>query len=156
MTIFSLREVIEQAIQTEKTGNEFYTAMAKKFHENNELKKLFETLAAQEIKHELVFAALKNKIKDEAPEGWDEVSLYLKAIVDSEFFLGKDKSLSAIQNVNTSADAIKFALGFERETLLYYYGLRDMIQEKKVIDEVIKEEKSHIVWLGDLRKSFAE
>jgi rubrerythrin len=156
MTIFSVREVIEQAIQTEKTGNEFYTAMAKKFHENNELKKLFETLAAQEIKHEQVFTALKNKIKDEAPEGWDEVALYLKAIVDSEFFLGKDKSLSAIHNVNTSADAIKFALGFERETLLYYYGLRDMIQEKKVIDEVIKEEKSHIVWLGDLRKSFAE
>jgi rubrerythrin len=156
MTIFSVREVIEQAIQTEKTGNEFYTAMAKKFHENNELKKLFETLAAQEIKHEQVFTALKNKIKDEAPEGWDEVALYLKAIVDSEFFLGKDKSLAAIQNVNTSADAIKFALGFERETLLYYYGLRDMIQEKKVIDEVIKEEKSHIVWLGDLRKSFAE
>jgi rubrerythrin len=156
MTIFSVREVIEQAIQTEKTGNEFYTAMAKKFHENNELKKLFETLAAQEIKHEQVFTALKNKIKDEAPEGWDEVALYLKAIVDSEFFLGKDKSLAAIHNVNTSADAIKFALGFERETLLYYYGLRDMIQEKKVIDEVIKEEKSHIVWLGDLRKSFAE
>jgi rubrerythrin len=155
MTIFSVREVIEQAIQTEKTGNEFYTAMAKKFHENNELKKLFGTLAAQEIKHEQVFTALKDKIKDEAPEGWDEVALYLKAIVDSEFFLGKDKSLAAIQNVNTSADAIKFALGFERETLLYYYGLRDMIQEKKVIDEVIKEEKSHIVWLGDLRKSFA-
>jgi rubrerythrin len=156
MTIFSVREVIEQAIQTEKTGNEFYTAMAKKFHENNELKKLFETLAAQETKHEQVFTALKNKIKDEAPEGWDEVSLYLKAIVDSEFFLGKDKSLSAVRNVNSSAAAIKFALGFERETLLYYYGLRDMIQEKKVIDEVIKEEKSHIVWLGDLRKSFAE
>ena len=156
MTIFSVREVIEQAIQTEKTGNEFYTAMAKKFHENNELKKLFETLAAQEIKHEQVFSALRNKIKDEAPEGWDEVALYLKAIVDSEFFLGKDKSLSAVRNVNSSAEAIKFALGFERETLLYYYGLRDMIQEKKVIDEVIKEEKSHIVWLGDLRKSFAE
>ena len=156
MTIFSVREVIEQAIQTEKTGNEFYTAMAKKFHENNELKKLFETLAAQEIRHEQVFTALKNKVKDEAPEGWDEVSLYLKAIVDSEFFLGKDKSLSAARNVNSSAEAIKFALGFERETLLYYYGLRDMIQEKKVVDEIISEEKSHIVWLSDLRKSFAE
>jgi rubrerythrin len=156
MTIFSVREVIAQAIQTEKTGNEFYTAMAKKFHENNELKKLFETLAAQEIKHEQVFTALKDKIKDEAPEGWDEVALYLKAIVDSEFFLGKDKSLSAVRNVNTSAEAIKFALGFERETLLYYYGLRDMIQDKKVVDEIIKEEKSHIVWLSDLRKSFVQ
>ncbi len=156
MMTFSVREVIEQAIQTEKTGNQFYNAIAKKFHENNELKKLFETLAAQETKHEQVFTELKNKIKDEAPEGWDEVSLYLKAIVDSEFFLGEDNSLSAIRSVNSSAEAIKFALGFERETLLYYYGLRDMIREKKVIDEVIKEEKSHIVRLSDLRKSFAE
>ena len=154
MITFSVREVVEQAIQTEKTGNEFYTAMAKKFHENNELKKLFETLALQEVKHEKVFTELKNRMKDENPEGWDEVSLYLKAIVDSEFFLGKDKSLAAIRNVNTSLDAITFAMGFERETLLYYYGLRDSIQDKKVIDDIIREEKSHIVWLGDLRKSF--
>ena len=155
MITFSVREVVEQAIQTEKTGNEFYTAMAIKFHENNELKKLFETLAVQEVKHEQVFTELKNRLKDETPEGWDEVSLYLKAIVDSEFFLGKDKSLAAIRDVNTSLDAITFALGFERETLLYYYGLRDGLQEKKIIDGIINEEKSHIVWLGDLRKSFA-
>jgi rubrerythrin len=154
MITFSVREVVEQAIQTEKTGNEFYTAMAKKFHDNNELVKLFETLASQEVKHEQVFTGLKNRIKDETPEGWDEVSLYLKAIVDSQFFLGKDKSLAAIQNVKTSLEAITFALGFERETLLYYYGLRDGIQDKKIIDGIINEEKSHIVWLGDLRKSF--
>jgi rubrerythrin len=154
MITFSIREVVEQAVQTEKTGNEFYTSMAKKFHEENELKKLFETLAAQEIRHEHVFLSLKSKIKDAPPEGWDEVSLYLKAIVDSEFFLGTDKSLSAIQRVNTSAEAVKFALGFERETLLYYYGLRDMVPEKKIVDQIIQEEKSHIVWLSDLRKSF--
>jgi rubrerythrin len=154
MVTFSVREVIEQAIQTEKTGNEFYTAMAKKFHDNNELTKLFGTLASQEVKHEQVFTELKNRIKDETPEGWDEVSLYLKAIVDSEFFLGKDKSLAAIKDVKTSLEAITFALGFERETLLYYYGLRDSLQDKKIIDGIINEEKSHIIWLGDLRKSF--
>ncbi|HMK50114.1 MAG TPA: ferritin family protein [Thermodesulfovibrionales bacterium] len=154
MIAFSIREVVEQAIQTEKIGNEFYTSMAKKFHEENELKKLFETLAAQEIKHEHVFLSIKDKIKDTAPEGWDEVSLYLKAIVDSEFFLGKDKSLSSVKEVHSSVDAIKFALGFERETLLYYYGLRDMVPEKKIVDQIIQEEKSHIVWLSDLRKSF--
>ena len=154
MVTFSVREVVEQAIQTEKTGREFYTAMASKFHEQNELKKLFETLAAQEVRHEQVFTELKDKIKDETPEGWDEVSLYLKAIVDSEFFLGKDKSLAAIRNVNTSLEAITFALGFERETLLYYYGLRDGVKDKEIVDNIIREEKSHIVWLGDLRKSF--
>ena len=78
MVTFSVREVVEQAIQTEKTGNEFYTAMAIKFHENNELKKLFETLAVQEVKHEQVFTELKDRMKDETPEGWDEVSAVLK------------------------------------------------------------------------------
>jgi rubrerythrin len=154
MAQFSVREVVEQAVQTEKVGNEFYSSMAKKFHDKHELKELFELLASQELKHEKVFAELEKQISDGEPEGWDEVSLYLKALVDSEFFLGKDKSLSAIKSVQTAAEAIKFALGFERETLLYYHGLREMIKEKDIIDEIIKEEKRHILWLNNLRKSF--
>jgi rubrerythrin len=128
--------------------------MAKKFHDEHELKELFELLASQELKHEKVFVELGKQIRDGEPEGWDEVSLYLKALVDSEFFLGKDKSLSAIKSVQTAAAAIKFALGFERETLLYYHGLRETIKEKDIIDEIIKEEKRHILWLNNLRKSF--
>jgi len=154
MAKFSVREVVEQAVQTEKIGNEFYSAMAKKFHENHELKELFEILASQELKHERIFTELEKQIRDGEPEGWDEVSLYLRALVDSEFFLGRDKSLSAIDRVKTAAEAIKFALGFERETLLYYHSLREAIKEKNVIDEIIKEEKRHIVWLNNLRKSF--
>jgi rubrerythrin len=154
MAKFSMREVVEQAVQTEKIGNEFYSSMAKKFHENHELKELFEVLASQELKHERIFTELEKQIRDGEPEGWDEVSLYLRALVDSEFFLGRDKSLSAIKSVKTAAEAIKFALGFERETLLYYHGLRETIKEKDIIDEIIKEEKRHIVWLNNLRKSF--
>lgn len=154
MAKFSVREVVEQAVQTEKIGNEFYSAMAKKFNENHELKELFEILASQELKHERIFTELEKQIRDGEPEGWDEVSLYLRALVDSEFFLGRDKSLSAIDRVKTAEEAIKFALGFERETLLYYHSLREAIKEKNVIDEIIKEEKRHIVWLNNLRKSF--
>lgn len=151
---FSIREVIEQAVQTEKLGNKFYITMAKKFKENNELGKLFEILASQELEHEKTFSELKNKIRDEEPAGWEEVSQYLRAIVDSEFFLGKGKSLSALESVKTAVDAINFALGFERETLLYYHTIREGIKEKKVIDTIINEEKRHIVWLNDLRRSF--
>ena len=68
---------------------------------------------------------------EEEPEGWEEVTLYLKAIVDSEFFLGKDKCLPFLEHVKTAAEAIDFALCFERETLLYYYTLREALKGKR-------------------------
>ncbi len=153
MERFSIREIIEQAIQTEKLGNEFYTKMAEKFHENKELKNLFETLSAHEVRHGESFIALKEQIRDEEPEGWDEVTLYLRAIVDSEFFLGKDKCLPSLEHVKTASEAVDFALCFERETLLYYYALREATKEKEILDKIITEEKSHIIWLNNLKNS---
>ena len=154
MITFSVREVVEQAVQTEKLGKEFYTQMAEKFRGKAELKKLFELLAAHETRHGESFLSLESQLKDEEPEGWGEVTLYLRALVDSEFFLGKDKCLPSLEHVKTAAEAIDFALCFERETLLYYYTLREALKEKELIDTIIREEKSHIVWLNNLRKSF--
>jgi rubrerythrin len=154
MTTFSVREVIEQAVQTEKLGKEFYTKMAEKFHDKAELKKLFELLAVHEVRHGESFMNLESQLKDEEPEGWDEVALYLRALVDSEFFLGKDKCLPSLEHVKTAAEAIDFALCFERETLLYYYTLREALTERERIDAIIREEKSHIVWLNNLKRSF--
>jgi rubrerythrin len=154
MITFSVREVVEQAVQTEKLGKEFYTQMAEKFRDKAELKKLFELLATHELRHGESFLGLENQLKDEEPEGWGEVTLYLRALVDSEFFLGKDKCLPSLEHVKTAAEAIDFALCFERETLLYYYTLREALKEKGLIDAIIGEEKSHIVWLNNLRKSF--
>jgi rubrerythrin len=153
MEKFSIREIVEQAIQTEKLGNEFYTKMSEKFQDNKDLKKLFETLAAHEVRHGNSFIELKEKLSDEQPDGWDEVTPYLRAIVDSEFFLGKDKCLPSLEHVKTALEAIEFALCFERETLLYYYALREATQEKEILDKIIREEKSHIIWLNSLKNS---
>jgi rubrerythrin len=155
MITFSVREVVEQAVQTEKLGKEFYSKMADKFHDKAELKKLFDLLATHEVKHGESFLRLENQLKDEEPEGWSEVTLYLRALVDSEFFLGKDKCLPSLEHVKTAAEAIDFALCFERETLLYYYTLREALRETEIIDAIIREEKSHIIWLNNLKKSFS-
>jgi rubrerythrin len=120
MERFSIREVIEQAIPTERLGNEFYTSMAERFKENDRLRKLFETLAIKELRHAKTFSELKEITGEEEPEGWEEVSQYLKAIVESSFFLGKDKSLPSLKEVKRVEDAVKYAIGFEKETLLYY------------------------------------
>ena len=53
-----------------------------------------------------------------------------------------------INIIKSVKDAVKFALGFEKETLLYFMELRKIVKEKEVMDEVINEEKSHIMWLS--------
>jgi len=153
MEKFSIREALEQAVQTEKLGYQFYTAMAKRFKENERLDKLFTTLAEKELRHEKTYSDLKETVGDAEPEGWEDIAQYMRAMVESEFFLGKNKSLSSMNKINTIEDAVNFALGFEKETLLYFYGIRDAVREKEIVDEIINEEKSHIMWLSSFKSS---
>ena len=154
MERFSIREVVEQAIRTERLGYEFYTAIAKKFEKHDGLRKLFDTLAGKELVHEKTFLELRGMIGDEEPEKWEEVSEYMRAIVESEFFLGRNKSLPSLEHVKTVEDAVRYAMGFEKDTLLNFYGLRDAVKEKDMVDEVINEERSHIMWLAKFKDSF--
>ena len=152
MEQYSVREVIEQAVQTEKLGYQFYTAMASKFENESSLKELFETLASKEIEHEKTFMGLLEKIADESLENWDEASQYLRAIVESEFFLGKNKALPSLDHLKSAGDAVHFAMEFEKETILYFLGLKDSVKDR-IVEQIIDEEKSHIRWLSDLKKT---
>lgn len=154
MEKFSIREVIEQAVQTEKLGYQFYTTMAESFKKEVGLNKLFTTLAAKEQVHEKRFRELQEIIKEEETVNWEEAEQYLRAIVESKFFLGKDKALPSMEHVKTAEDAVSFALRFEKETLLYFYWIRDAVKEKEVVDEIINEERSHIMWLNRFKDSF--
>lgn len=156
MEKYSIREVVEQAIRTERLGYEFYSTIAKRFEKHDGLKKLFETLAGKELVHEKTFLELRGLIGDEEPEKWEEISEYMRAIVESEFFLGKNKSLPSLERVQTVDDAVQYAMGFEKDTLLHFYGLRDAVKEKDMVDEVINEERSHIMWLARFKDSFAK
>ncbi len=147
MERYSVTEIVEQAVQTEKLGYRFYTSMMERFKDDRGLKELFTTLASAEVRHEKRFSDLKAGVKEAAYEDMEEVSLYLRAITESEFFLGKEKSLPSLDHVKSVEDAVAFALGFEKETLLYFYVLRDIVGDKGIIDAIIGEEKSHVTWL---------
>ena len=153
MEKYSISEVLEQAVQTERLGNQLYMKMAKRFEKDAKLRQLFETLAVKEQEHERTFTELRDKVNNRRVENWEEVSHYLRAIVESEFFLGKNKSLPSLDHLKNIEDAVRYALGFEKETLLYYHGIRDLVREKDVVSKLIDEEKSHIVWLNDFRKT---
>lgn len=157
MNKYSIDEVLEMAVQTEKLGYQFYTGMAGKFKNDSGLVKLFTTLASKEKMHEKTFSNLKDVVagKGTEPVQWEEVTNYMRAYVESEFFLGRSKSLPAMDYIKTVEHAVTFALGFEKETLLYFWELRRIVKEKEVLDQVIDEERSHIVWLDNFRRELA-
>lgn len=158
MNKYSIDEIIEMAVQTETLGYQFYTSMAEKFRKDDGLAKLFTTLAGKEKVHEKIFTELKGQVKKSGaePVQWEEVTNYMRAFVESEFFLGRGKALPSMDHIRTVGDAVKFALGFEKETLLYFYELRTIVKEKQIIDQVIEEEKSHIRWLDAFRAGLAK
>ena len=153
MENYTVTEALEQAIQTEKLGQAFYTRMSEKFQDNEPLKNLFDTLAAKERHHEQTFTSLKGRVGDQHVENWEEASKYMRAIVESEYFLGKNKSLPEMKNIQSIEDAVRFAIGFEKETLLYFHQMKDIVDDKETMSAIIKEEQSHLVWLSDFRRN---
>jgi rubrerythrin len=158
MNKYSIDEIMEMAVQTEVLGQQFYAGMAEKFKKDNGLVKLFTELASKEKQHEKTFKGIRDSVAKNGaePVQWEEVSNYMRAFVESEFFLGKGKSLPSLDHIKTVNDAVKFAIGFEKETLLYFIELRTMVKEKEAVDEVINEEKSHIRWLDTFRTGLAK
>jgi rubrerythrin len=158
MENYTITEILEQAIQTEELGFRFYSQLAEKFHKNQELKSLFSRLAGQETEHKATF----NRLMDESenPElvndGWEEISHYMRAVVESEFFLGNQKTLPSMDKVLTVKDAVKLAISFEKETLLYFLGLRDVVAEQALVDKVIDEERRHIKLLAAFKHSLTD
>jgi rubrerythrin len=151
MEKFSVREVIEQAVRTEQMGYDFYTTMSEKFKEDESFRHLFDMLAEKELVHEKRFRELYDIVSDEEPEGWDDVSEYLRTFVEAEFFLGTGKALPKMKNTQSVREAVDFAISFEKETLLYFLGLRDAVKEKEIVEEIIDEEQSHIIWLNKFK-----
>jgi len=116
MNNYNINEIIEMAVQTERLGFQFYTSIAEKFKKNAELVKLFTTLASKEKTHEKTFSNLKDMVAKSGPEPveWGEVTNYMRAFVESEFFLGRSKSLPSMDRIKSEKEAVQFALGFEK------------------------------------------
>ncbi|MEN8098146.1 MAG: ferritin family protein [Chloroflexota bacterium] len=148
MAIFKAADVIELALELEKSGEVFYRAVAEK-SKNPQVKALFEDLAQQEVYHYQAFQQLGNTVWDTpfiAPDSWQEYLGYLQATVQSAFFQGQGKALSEAESVQDEKEAIRMAIGFEKETLLFFHDLKDMVPPGEIdtVNRIINEEKAHL------------
>ena len=145
---YSAPEVMEMAVDTEKGGELFYRSLAAQSKDDS-LKSLFSFLADQEKKHISVFVDIAKTIKvepRELPANWEEVSIYLRAVTESRYFLGKDKALSAARSAKTAEQAVNTALAFEKETLVFYLEVSDMVPaaHRPAVEALIREERAHV------------
>ncbi|MEO0089648.1 MAG: ferritin family protein [candidate division WOR-3 bacterium] len=155
MVFYSINEVLEMAIQIEKSGYQFYSKSKEKT-KAEKLKQLFDFLAGEELRHMEAFNEIKNRLKTTPytlPFDWEEVKLYLKVITDSHFFTGEDKVLNLMERAKNEKELIDLAIAFEKETLLFYYEILNLVaqEETPVVLKLINEEKAHIKKLETIK-----
>ena len=148
MTIFTATEGLEMAMEIEKSGEAFYNEIAAN-SADSELKALFESLALQEQGHHQVFQHMLGNVKPALGQPvieLDQYETYLKVALENALFAGPDKALSLAKEAGDRETALRAAMGFEKDTLLFFYDLRDMVSEvdQGAITKIIIEEKQHI------------
>lgn len=157
---YSAPEVMEMAVQTEKGGKLFYETVAAQQQDPN-LKSLFGFLASEEANHIRTFEEIARSIRvtpAEEPYNWEEVVPYLRAVTESRYFLGSGTALLLAKESATPLDALKNALAFEKETLVFYVQVRDMVSEhnRPAVDKLINEEKAHIRKLAGIMEAIRQ
>ena len=154
---FSGEELVRIAVQIEETGYAFYIMVRDKA-KRPEMKEFFGYLAEQEKVHREKFLKLADSIRNSAqpsePADRGEVDLYIKAMTDGSLFQGEDKNIVMASKASEETSAVDFAIGFEKDTLLFFYQLEDLVHSihKPMVQAIINEEKEHIRKLAEMRK----
>jgi rubrerythrin len=152
---FSGRELIEIAIGIEKNGATFYDSLADST-KNLGAQGIYKYLADREREHTAIFQRMLGLVSEyKPPETYtEEYNLYLKALVDSLIFTDDKVILNMARKVNSDAEAIQVAMGAEKDSILFYIEMKGMVRrtERKVVSEIIEEEKSHLRQLMDVKK----
>lgn len=152
---FSADEIFEMAEELERNGAEFYRQAAKNFkdHVNEEL---LLSLAEMEDQHEAIFAKMRSQLSDSEKEvtTYDpdhEAAMYLRAMADGHVFDVSQSPSSKLSGNETFCEIVKLALGCEKDSIVFYLGLRDFVPTKEgkdKVDAIIREEMGHITLLN--------
>ena len=150
---FNADEIFEMAEEIERNGARFYRKAA----ENASYKEIEETLlrfAAMEDAHEVTFAAMRSEIQSATAYDPDGVAAaYLQAIAYARGFEGKISLDEELTGSESTEEIIKIALRAEKESVVFYVGMKDVVvsqQGKEKVDAIIKEEMVHVTQLTNM------
>jgi rubrerythrin len=146
---FNADDVLKIAEQIEENGADFYNK-ASAVMTDSYYKKFLLDLATMEVYHKKIFAGMRSALteiekKPTVFDPNDESVLYLKSLADLRVFYKKNMDTSSIEGILTAA------IEAEKDSIVFYVGMKDLVPEKlgkNKIDDIINEEKKHIVMLS--------
>jgi len=144
--LYTARQITEAAVEKEKLRRIFYATVAE-LSKREEMKSLFHFLTEEEDGHVDAFS----KIRDRLPvgDGPDEYSedmvTYMNSVIQDQLF-SKMKSKDFIQRAIDTNNVFRLAIGFENDAILYFMKFLPHLSklDKKIVEEVIEQEKDHI------------
>lgn len=148
MAVFDASQALDMAMRIEENGEAFYRASAGHV-DDAELAELFEDLAGREQAHYRVFEEMAEGTAPSPQPSGEEVGDYtsfLEVALDHALFAGPDKALRMAEEAHDRPAALRAAMGFEKDTMLFYYDLREMVDDadRAIVSDIIHEEKQHL------------
>ncbi|MEJ2234809.1 MAG: ferritin family protein [Syntrophobacterales bacterium] len=148
--MFSIREIIDMAIQLEKNAETFYRKALARVS-TPILEPVLVCLADEERDHAEWFERLKRAL-EEAKASGEKGELdgeVLRSLVGDQKFSLAEVDLAEIESVE---ELIELAIEHEKDTILFYQMLQSFIDDpetNKELDEVIAQEEQHIKLLRE-------
>jgi rubrerythrin len=155
MAVFDANDIVEIAVRIEENGANFYR-YAVQLAAREEVKILFQLLAAQEVKHQETFAKMLAGMERNAiPEGYDgEYAAYLHSYVDNHLIFTAEAFAAELAKLRDEASALDFAIQRELDSIHYYREMRELLpaDQRGTIEKIIDEEKEHFIRLSIMKK----
>ena len=152
---FNAFEIFEMAEQIERNGVKFYRKAAEIFTDRDISQTLL-ALADMEVEHEKTFADMRRQLSSKQPElitfdPENEMALYLQAMVSGHVFDLRQDPSEQLKGTESIEEILKLAINAEKDSIVFYLGLKDFVPVKAGKDKVeaiIKEEMGHIAVLN--------
>ncbi len=161
MAVYSVNEIIEMAVQIERSGYAFYHEATKRKDLDDKSREILTYLRDEELNHEKTFLQLRDEmdmVNLELSQDWEMVAAYLKTIVDGRIFNDENMAIHKATQAKDIHALLDHAISFEKDTLLYFHAIKDNISNEKALQalrRIINEEVSHVLKLNDYKKSLA-
>jgi rubrerythrin len=145
ITEVTLRNCAEFAVATENLGARFYGQVAQKFVDKQELGDMFERLSSDKQHHKSQFSQILSGMPQESASAFlAEKGRFLRAASLSKFFSNDWGVLGDIEELQDRASVLRWALGLEEATLMFYRAMEDTLGENPMLSQIIEVERSHI------------